>query len=254
MAESFGVDAERYDRTRRPYPDELIQRIVAASPGRSFLDVGCGTGIEARQFREVGCTILGVEPDERMAEFARKTGIEVETAKFEDWGSAGRTFDGLVAATAWHWIDPVAGATKAAGVLRPGGLLAAFWHTFELPTSVAKAFGAALTRAMPDAPFKPQASQQGLAAYQGIFGKTEDGIREAGGFIEPERWRFDWEHTYSKEEWLDQLPTHGILTRLPPEKQAKVLDGVAEAIDEIGGSFTMPYNTVAVVATRTTVA
>ncbi len=30
----------------------------------------------------------------------------------------------VVAGTAWHWVDPAAGATKAGLVLRPGGLLA----------------------------------------------------------------------------------------------------------------------------------
>src|SRR5213080_1142121 len=78
MAESFGVDPERYDRARPRYPDALVERIVAASPGRGVLDVGCGTGIEARQFQAAGCTVLGVDPDARMAEFARRTGVEVE--------------------------------------------------------------------------------------------------------------------------------------------------------------------------------
>jgi len=34
MAESFGVDPERYDRARPRYPDDLIAAIVAGSPGR----------------------------------------------------------------------------------------------------------------------------------------------------------------------------------------------------------------------------
>ena len=63
VAESFGGDAERYDRTRPAYPDALVQAIIAASPGRHVLDAGCGTGIEARQFRAAGCRVLGVEPD-----------------------------------------------------------------------------------------------------------------------------------------------------------------------------------------------
>ena len=96
VAESFGVDPERYDRTRPRYPDALVERIVAASPGPEFLDVGCGTGIAARQFRAAGGRVLGVEPDGRMADFARRTGIEVETATFEAWDSAGRTFDAVV--------------------------------------------------------------------------------------------------------------------------------------------------------------
>ena len=80
MAESFGEDPGRYDRARPPYPDALVDRIVAASPGTDVLDVGCGTGIEARQFQAAGCTVLGVEPDPRMAEFARRTGVEIEVA------------------------------------------------------------------------------------------------------------------------------------------------------------------------------
>ena len=39
VAESFGVDADRYDRARPRYPDALIQRVIAASPGVEFLDV-----------------------------------------------------------------------------------------------------------------------------------------------------------------------------------------------------------------------
>src|SRR6185369_14480802 len=89
MAESFGVDPERYDRTRPAYPDALIARVVAASPGPDLLDVGCGTGIEARQLQAAGCTVLGVEPDARMAGFARHSGVEVEVATFEAWDPAG---------------------------------------------------------------------------------------------------------------------------------------------------------------------
>jgi trans-aconitate methyltransferase len=91
-AESFGADPERYDRTRRAYPQALVQRIVAASPGRHVLDVGCGTGTEARQFQNAtGCTVLGVDSDARMAEFARAAGVEVEVAAFEAWDPASRT-------------------------------------------------------------------------------------------------------------------------------------------------------------------
>lgn len=132
-AESFGVDADRYDRTRPRYPGALVERIVAASPGPEVLDVGCGTGIVARQLQAAGCQVLGVEPDARMADFARRSGVEVEVATFEAWDADGRVFDAVVAGTAWHWVDPVAGAAKAAQVLRSGGLLAVFGHAFQLP-------------------------------------------------------------------------------------------------------------------------
>jgi hypothetical protein len=93
--------------------------------------------------------------------------------------------------------------------------------------------------------------RQALEAYQGLYAKFADGIREVDGFADPEQWRFDWKQSYTRDEWLDQMPTHGSLTRLPPDKLAEVLDGVGAAIDAMGGSFTMPYATMAVTAART---
>jgi len=248
------VDAERYDRTRPRYPDALVERIVAASPGSDVLDVGCGTGIVARQLQAAGCTVLGVEPDERMAGFARRSGVEVEVATFEDWDPAGRLFDAVVAGTAWHWVDPAAGPAKAAQVLRPGGRLAAFGHAFQLPPDVAEAFATVYRRVMPDSPFHLQPIGQALDGYQRMYAKAADGIREAGGFLDPEQWRFDWEQSYTRDEWLDQMPTLGSLAQLPPDKLAEVTAGVGAAIDSIGGSFTMAYATPAATAVRTSTA
>jgi SAM-dependent methyltransferase len=252
VAESFGADPERYDRTRPSYPDAMVARIVAASPGRDVLDVGCGTGTAARQFQLAGCTVLGVEPDERMAAFARATGVQVEVSRFEEWDAADRDFDAVVAGTAWHWVDPVAGAGKAARVLRAGGRLAPFHHVFQPPAEIAEVTAEVYRRVVPDSPFgfgrqRPRTAMEG---YQPLFGKIADGIEAAGAFTEPEQWHFDWERAYTRQEWLDQLPTQGTLTRLPPDKLAPILDAVGAAIDAIGGSFTMRYTTVVVTAAR----
>ena len=251
IGESFGVDAERYDRTRPHYPQPMIDRIVAESPSPRYLNVGCGTGIEARQFRAAGCEVLGVEPDARMAEFARRDGLDVEIARFEEWEPAGRTFEAVVAGTAWHWIDPVAGAARAAQVLRPSGRLALFWHVFQLPEAVAEAFAAVYRRLLPDSDFHiPAHPGSAMQGYQSLFAAAADGIGEAGGFGAVHQWHFDWEKRYSRDEWLDQMPTQGTLTRAPAEVVDQVLAGVGAAIDELGGSFTMPYVTVVVTATR----
>src|SRR3954452_1939104 len=151
-AESFGADAERYDRTRLRYPDDLVARIVAASPGPGVLDVGIGTGIAARQFRAAGWRVVGVDVDARMAEVARRDGFEVEVCTFETWDPAGRTFDAVVAGQTWHWVDPVAGAAKAAEVLRPGGRLALFWNVFPFPPALAEAFGEVYRHTLPEIP------------------------------------------------------------------------------------------------------
>lgn len=247
MAESFGTDAERYDRARPGYPDALVARILAGSPGPDVLDVGCGTGIAARQFQAAGCTVLGVEPDARMADFARARGLPVEVATFEAWPPGTRAFDAVIAAQSWHWVDPDAGAAKAAEVLRPGGRLAIFGHVFEPPAEVADPFVAAYRRVVPDSPFDVRPIHD---SYLAGYAKIADKIRETAQFDEPEQWRFDWEQSYTRDEWLELLPTTGGLTRLQPEQLIEIVQAVGSAIDSLGGSFTMSFTTLAATAVR----
>jgi SAM-dependent methyltransferase len=185
VAESFGADARRYDRSRPRYPQELVARILAESPGREVLDVGSGTGIAARQFQAAGARVLGIEPDARMAELARLSNVDVEVSTFEAWDPGGRMFDAVVAA-------------------RPA-----------------------------------------LESYAMMCATAGDGMRTAGGFGEPEQWRYEWTWTYSRDDWLDQLPTFGGNNRLPADQLARILAGVGDAV---GGSFVMDFTTMVLTA------
>lgn len=212
--------------------------------------MGCGTGIAARQFQAAGCTVLGVEPDTRMADFARACGLQVEVATFEGWQSAGRVFDAVIAAQSWHWVDPGAGTLKAARLLRPGGRLAIFGHVYEPPAEVAEPLAAAYRRVVPDSPFGKQPARRPLDAYREMYAKFGDAIRETECFDNPEQWRVDWERSYTRDQWLALLPTTGGLTQLSPDKTADILGAVGTAIDSIGGRFTMLYTTLATTAVR----
>jgi len=249
-AGSFGSDAERYDRARPHYPDALIARIVAGSPGRDFLDVGCGTGIASRQFIAAGCSVLGVDVDARMADVARAAGLEVEVAAFEEWDPAGRTFDAIVSAQTWHWIDPVAGAAKAAHALAPAGRLAVFWNVGRPSPEIAEAFGEVYRRTMPHLPYLHSGGRSALDAYSSGFARATDGIRQTKAFGEPEQWRYEWERSYTRDEWLDQVSTHGDHRQFPAPKLEEILAGIGAAIDSGGGTFTMGYTAVAITATR----
>jgi SAM-dependent methyltransferase len=249
VAESFGSDAARYDRARPSYPSALVERIIAASPGRAVLDVGCGTGIAARLFQAAGCRVVGVDPDARMADLGRQGGLDVEVATFEAWDPAGRVFDTVIAAQAWHWVDPVAGAAKAAEALRPGGRLAAFWNAFQPPDDLLQAFAAVYRRVDTGLPFSVW-DRPLLDIYLAGCAKAADAIRQAGGFGEPEQWRFDWDLLYTRDEWLELVPTLGGHSQIAPDRLAELLAGIGSAIDAAGGSFKVEYATVVVTAAR----
>jgi len=250
VAESFGADAERYDRARPGYPDELIERIVVASPGRDVLDVGCGTGISSRRFQAAGCRVRGLDPDARMAEMARRWGLETEVATFEDWEPGERRFDAVVCAQAWHWIDPDAGAAKAARALRPGGVLAIFWNAGLPPAPLTAAFAEIYGRFAPDSLVARGWTRPAEEGFAALRRRAAAAIHETGRFAEPDECRLAWERRYSRDEWLDQVPTQGDHNRLPAATQRQLLAEIGAAVDARGGAFTMRYTVLALTARR----
>src|SRR5207302_605680 len=55
---------------------------------------------------------------------ARFGSVRVEVAAFEDWPLPSQPFDMVLAATAFHWLDPAVRVGKCADALGEGGALA----------------------------------------------------------------------------------------------------------------------------------
>jgi len=89
-----------------------------------------------------------------------------------------------------------------------------------------------------------------LDAYLRMCGTAADGIGQTAAFGDPQQWHFGWDRRYTCGEWLDQVPTLGGHTQLPPATLDDLLAGIGTAIDAAGGSFTMHYTTVAATAAR----
>jgi hypothetical protein len=86
--------------------------------------------------------------------------------------------------------------------------------------------------------------------YLSMCDTAADGMRQAGAFGDPQTWRFDWSRPYTRAQWLDQVPTFGGHSLLPPHVQAELLAGISAAVDAVGGSFTMDYATLVATAAR----
>lgn len=241
---SFGGVAEAYDRARPSYPDALIDDLMALGP-RDVLDVGTGTGKAARLLAARGCTVLGVEPDARMAAVARAHGISVEEAPFETWDDAGRTFGLLTSGQAWHWVDPEAGVAKAARVIRAGGHLAAFWNLGKHDPEVAAALRAVYQRLVPEI----AAETTALGCQPGEHRWRADPLRQSPAVAAVETRSYSWDTVYTRAAWLDYLATHSDHVRLEQERRDPLFAAVGDAIDGFGGSIPFHFRTTLILAT-----
>jgi SAM-dependent methyltransferase len=242
-AQSFGSVAEDYDRYRPNYPAALIEDLVALRPGR-VLDIGCGTGKAARLLAEHGLSVLGVEVDANMAEVARGHGLEVEVASFEDWNAAGRTFDLIIAAQAWHWVDPAIAAPKAADLLNPGGTLALFWNHFQDRDDT--------TQAAFDRVYETYAPQLLDLARDERFHRPDrpyvTDLETSGRFPSIEIKDYEYTVTLTSAEWVGMVQTHSDHLALEPAARAALASGLRDMIDGMGGSVTVGAGTYTVLA------
>src|SRR5262249_38819631 len=75
VPDRFGSAVAAYVSGRLDYPPRLIANVarwLGVSPGDRSLDLGCGPGFLAVSFAELGCEVLGMDPDVAMLAAARK--------------------------------------------------------------------------------------------------------------------------------------------------------------------------------------
>jgi SAM-dependent methyltransferase len=244
-AESFGAVADLYDRFRPSYPSALIEALVGDG-ARDILDVGCGTGKAGALLFERGCSVLGVEVDARMAEVARAKGLEVEVARFELWDPGLRRFDLVISGQAWHWIDPLAGAAKAAEALREAGRICLFWNRGDPPEHVRERLVPIYDRLAPEG----ESETSALERRGRVVRETVAGIDTSGEFGPAKVSAFPWSRSYTTEQWLEARRTHSGHLGLEPQRRERLLEAVGAAIEALGGSFEVQYEVVLVSAAR----
>jgi ubiquinone/menaquinone biosynthesis C-methylase UbiE len=143
----FDGVAELYQASRRGYPPEIVEFITETArlkPGSAVLEVGCGTGQLTGQLAANGFAVTAIDLGASMVAAARRhlgsSRILFDVVSFEDLEAPAGSFDLVISATAFHWVDPDVKFTKSARLLRAGGwlALAATGERYDDP------FGAAL--------------------------------------------------------------------------------------------------------------
>jgi SAM-dependent methyltransferase len=235
----FNEVPELYDRIRPGYPDELfadLATVAGLTDRSSVLEVGCGTGQATRSLAALGCAVTAVEPGTGMAALARRRlatfpDVTVETSTFEEWDDRGRRFDALVAASAWHWVDPAIGWPRAHHVLRPGGWMALLGNVVVRRPGEPEVYAETADLHERFAPGNPDWAHPPL---EDDVRTTDDGwgpVDDPGSLFGPTvvRW-------YPTVQWLDGagfadlLRSTSMYRRLDRDVRERLLDAVADHV------------------------
>ncbi len=222
---TFDKVAELYDRARPRYPAALFEDLAdlaGIGPGSRVLEIGPGTGQATLPLAERGCRVVAVELGPDLAALTRRNlarfpAVEVVTAAFEDWPLPPEPFDLVLAATAFHWIDPAVRVVKAADALRPGGALAtvATHHVTGGDESFFVEVQDCYVRWDPETP--PGGSP--LRAAADIPSSSEE-LDRSGRFGPATFRRYEWERHYTTAGYL-RLPRGPADLLRPPRPRAR---------------------------------
>jgi SAM-dependent methyltransferase len=204
------------------YPSELfddLADLAGLRAGTRVLEIGCGTGQATLPLAERNYQVTAVELGPSLAAVARRKlapfpNVAVTVGAFENWQLPPEPFDAVISATAFHWLDPSVRVTKAADALRVGGVLATI-ATHHIDGGDAQLFievQDCYRRWFPEPPpYPPPQAGEGIpfrlpTAADIPMDTTElerSGLFEAAIFR-----RYEWEQSYSAQEYIDVLSTY----------------------------------------------
>lgn len=127
----FDGVADRYRAFRPGYPPDSVRFIIDTAqlgPGRAVLEVGCGTGQLTGELTAYGLDVIAIDIGAGMITAARRSlsgpPVRFEVVSFEEFEAPDASFDLIISATAFHWVDPEVKFAKSARLLKAGGWLA----------------------------------------------------------------------------------------------------------------------------------
>lgn len=271
----FDTVAEIYDVARPGYPPEAfgeLTRRCGVDANSLVLEIGCGTGQATRDLAPVGAVIHCLEPGRALAGLARQnlasaTNVQVSTTTFEDLQEKPQSYDVIVSATAFHWIDPAVSFAKAARLLTSGGSLALLTnahasggnHTEEsfardvrrLHRQLAPEIGSWTFPTVDELRERALAGGDIAAAWSRIDRKLADPPIVSELFDAPVISLYPWLASYSPTGYLQMLASQSSYALLDGDCRRELLDGIGRLIDvHLDGSVTKQYVTILATARK----
>lgn len=243
---TFDQVAELYERVRPGYPEALVDDVVRDSgvpAGGRILEIGSGTGKATRPFAARGFDLTCIEPGPNLARVARATLAGIGTVRivestFEAYATE-ETFDLVIAAQSFHFVDPPTGMPRVARLLRHGGAVAIFGNQpqpgfSETHGRVQEAYARFAPELLPDTPPTPIAER----------------IDATDAFGPVTARRYPWRREFPAADYADLMNTQSDHRLLPDARRESLLAAIRDAIERCGGTIAIDYVTTSYLARR----
>ena len=256
--DTFDKVALLYDQVRPSYPDALFDDVIALShipPKADILEIGCGTGQATLPFARRGYRIHCIELGASLASVAQRklvkySNAEVSIGAFEEWNIQDASYDLLISATAFHWIDPAVRYQKAAKVLKPTGAIALFWNTHvqtEISADFFQAVQAVYRHVLPST----EKEFSGLPHLDAVPTPIKDEIEHTNLFGAVTVSKYAWNVVYNAMTYVNLLNTYSDHLSLDDMTREDLFKGIIKLIDnQFDGHITKEYLTLLYLAHR----
>lgn len=187
--ERFTGFAFTYDKYRPKPPSiiiDILTKLSNADRPDLVVDLGCGTGLSTRIWKDRAEKVIGIEPSDDMRNFAMDNrsarNITYYAGFSHGTGLPDRCADIVTCSQSLHWMEPNATFKEIARILRPGGVFAAY-----------------------DCDWPPvMFNREAEAAISEFMQRFRDLGKESGAYDDLKRW---W-----KTEHLDRMRESGLFS------------------------------------------
>jgi ubiquinone/menaquinone biosynthesis C-methylase UbiE len=254
---AFDHAAEEYDRARPGYPASVVDAACAIAglrPGSPVVEVGCGTGKLTVALAQRELRVEAIDPGTQLLEIARRhtkgSAVSFRVGTFEDVDLPEGAFDAVFSSAAFHWVDPAVGWSKAANVLRNGGVLALLTHVRDSSDTELKAsLRVAWQQVVPEAASWPVRDAE--AIWEGVE-ERRGNVSEVWSWLEghdlarPEAATLfedvglvtvGEEKEQTAEEYLARICTTSAYLMLDSGGRTVLEEGLSSAIERAGGRY-----------------
>lgn len=212
-----------YDRARPEYPAALWDDLFAALRERrgtanpQIVEIGPGTGQATRALLDRGAHVTAIELGPALAaylaeKFRDRAALRVVTGAFEEVPLEAGRWDAVVAATAFHWIDPAVRMRRPHDLLAPGGLLAVV-DTNQVRSEVDRGFFdrtfSTYRKYRPDERVDPGRPPD-------LVPPIVDEMQASGLYEDVRLWRYRWDQRYDGAAYEDLLRSYSDMQRMAP--------------------------------------